>query len=280
MHVKLAAGGYGCVRMQVQVACADGQEITRLWRHDGLLTELAVAERVRWQLDGWQPGGRGGGPGGRGDHGGPHNGGGPGGGSFSALDDDGAQVGGICRLRLVPDQLVRDQGRQLGLWGDAVVSDRVARAAIRVQAMLGHGAVRRPVPTGGRSPSDQVLAVPFGEPQPSTRPADRPWPGRIPPPAPATVYPAPHPATVTDGSGELVTVTGRGQVSATPAWLSLADSPPLAVTAWTGPWPVTERWWDPERACRKARFQLVTADGGAWLAIVMDGRWLVQASYS
>jgi protein ImuB len=265
MHAKLAASGLGCVRVQVQVTCTGGQEITRLWRHDGLLTDLAVAERVRWQLDGWQAGRSGG--------------------SEADPADDGAQAGGICQLLLIPDQVTRDQGRQLGLWGDAVVSDRVARAAIRVQAMLGHGAVRRPVLTGGRGPSDQVLAIPFGEPQPPdrpagpTRPVGRPWPGRIPPPAPATVYPAPRPATVTDGSGELVTVTGRGQVSSAPAWLSLADGPSLAVTAWTGPWPVTERWWDPEHACRKARFQLVTADGGAWLVIVMDGRWLVEASY-
>src|SRR5262249_22650986 len=69
---------------------------------------------------------------------------------------------GITLLRLAPDQLVRDQGRQLGLWGDAVVTDRVARAAVRVQAMLGHDAVTRPVLTGGRSPDEQVTLVPYG----------------------------------------------------------------------------------------------------------------------
>ena len=74
-------------------------------------------------------------------------------------------------------------------------------------------------------------------------------------------------------------VTGRGQLSGEPARLSIGGGPPLAVTAWTGPWPVTERWWDPEHACRKARFQLVTVDGGAWLAVVQDGRWLIEASY-
>ena len=71
--------------------------------------------------------------------------------------------GGIALLRLAPDQLVRDQGRQLGLWGDAVVTDRVARAAARVQAMLGHDAVTRPVPAGGRSPDEQMTLVPYGD---------------------------------------------------------------------------------------------------------------------
>ncbi len=46
MHAGLAARGLACVRVQVQVVCADGREITRWWRHDGLLSALAVAERV------------------------------------------------------------------------------------------------------------------------------------------------------------------------------------------------------------------------------------------
>ena len=54
MHAGLAARGLACVRVQVQAFCADGREITRLWRHDGLLSALAVAERVRWQLAGWR----------------------------------------------------------------------------------------------------------------------------------------------------------------------------------------------------------------------------------
>jgi protein ImuB len=188
-------------------------------------------------------------------------------------------AGGICLLRLVPDQVVRDLGRQLGLWGDALVSDRVARAAMRVQAMLGHDAVRQPVLTGGRGPADRAMLVPFGDAAPPARPADQPWPGQIPAPAPATVYPAPRPAQVTDSSGVPVIVTGRGEVSADPARLSLDDGPPLAITAWTGPWPVTERWWDPVQACRKARFQLVTVEGSAWLALVRDGGWFIEARY-
>ena len=64
-------------------------------------------------------------------------------------------------LRLIPDQLVRaTTALQLGLWGDAVVSDRVARAAVRVQAMLGHGRGDAPGDTGGRSPAEQGDAGP------------------------------------------------------------------------------------------------------------------------
>jgi protein ImuB len=182
-------------------------------------------------------------------------------------------------LRLVPDQLVRDEGRQLGLWGDALVSDQVARAAVRVQAMLGHDAVMRPVLAGGRSPAEQVVLVPFGDARTPQRPADRPWPGTIPPPAPATVYPVPLPARVTDVSGSAVAVDGRAQVSGLPARVSLGDGPQLAVVSWAGPWPVTERWWDPAKARRRARFQLVTDDGSAWLAAVQGGQWTIEACY-
>ncbi len=256
LHASLAARGSACVRVRVQAVCADGQEITRLWRHDGLLSALAVAERVRWQLDGWRPG-------------------------QSAKDDEpGARLaGGVILLRLIPDQVTRDQGRQLGLWGDAVASDRVARAAVRIQAMLGHDAVTRPVLTGGRSPGQQVLLVPFGDTAVPPLPAGRPWPGRIPAPAPATSLPEPRPALVTDDSGNLVEVSGRAQLSGVPARLSAAGGPPLEIVSWAGPWPVTERWWDPDRARRQARFQFVTDDGNARLVVVRDGHWLVEACY-
>jgi protein ImuB len=258
MHAGLAARGLACVRVQAQVTCADGQKLTRLWRHDGLLSALAVAERVRWQLAGWQPV--------RGDAG-------------EGVAGEGVAVGGITLLRLVPDQLVRATGRQLGLWGDAVVSDRVARAALRVQAMLGHGSVVRPLLAGGRDPAEQVTPVPFGDASDPALPSGRPWPGRLPAPAPATVYPAPLPARVIDASGATVTVTGRALVSAPPARLSADGGPLLAVTSWAGPWPVTERWWRPEGARRRARFQLAADDGSAWLAAVQDGQWLIEASY-
>ncbi|MBO0835152.1 MAG: DNA polymerase Y family protein [Actinobacteria bacterium] len=246
MHDRLASAGFTCVRIRVEVRRADGSEFSRLWRHDGLLSALAVAERVRWQLDG------------------------------QARESGGS---GITLLRLVPDQLTRATGRQLALWGDPVVSDRVARAAIRVQAMLGHERVARPVLAGGRRPAEQVRLVPFGDIEVPQRSADRPWPGQIPSPAPGTVYPVPRPASVTDSAGAVVSVSGRAGLSAEPALLAVDGRPAGAVTAWAGPWPVTQRWWDPQQSCRQARFQLVTEDGTAWLVALQDGHWLVEARY-
>jgi protein ImuB len=251
MGEGLAARGLSCVRVQVRAAWADGRESRRLWRHDGFLSAAAVADRVRWQLDSAPP----------------------------AAYDGEPGTGGIAILRLVPDQVVRATGHQLALWGEAVVSDRVARAAMRVQAMLGHEAVLRPVPDGGRNVGEQVTHVPFGEKREPRRAVDQPWPGRIMGAAPGVVYPYGREAEVTDDNGRAVTVTGRCVISAEPGRLAIDGEPVRHVTGWAGPWPLSERWWDPVAARRRARFQLLTGDGRAWLAAVQDGRWLIEAGY-
>ena len=150
LHTGLAARGLTCVRVQVRASWADGSQSSRLWRHDGLLTAAGVANRVRWQLDGAPA---------------------------AAGDGEEYAPGGIAALRLVPDQVVRATGHQLALWGETVISDRVARAAMRVQAMLGHEAVLRPVPGGGRNVSEQVSPVPFGEKESLAWPPPRRGPG-------------------------------------------------------------------------------------------------------
>jgi protein ImuB len=268
MHEGLTARGLTCVRVQVRAISADGRESRRLWRHDGLLTAAALADRVRWQLDGWRV------PAAAADRGAADRG------ADRAADADAAAAdGGIAMLRLVPDQVVRATGHQLALWGETVVSDRVARAAMRVQAMLGHEAVLRPVLGGGRDVAERVNHVPFGEKRKPRLPASSPWPGRIMGAAPGVVYPFAREADVTDEAGDAVTVTGRCVVSAAPAWLAADGEPALRITGWAGPWPLAERWWDPAAARRRARFQLLTSDGRAWLAAVQDGRWLIEAGY-
>jgi protein ImuB len=106
-----------------------------------------------------------------------------------------------------------------------------------------------------------------------------PWPGQVPAPAPATVLAEPEPVLVVDARGEPVTVSGRTEVSAPLVTLTLAGRSPVALTAWAGPWPVDERWWDPDRHRRRARFQVVDQHGGAHLLAVESGRWWREATY-
>lgn len=277
LHEGLAAGGLTCVRLEVEVGFADGRVLRRLWRHDGALSTLAIGERVRWQLSSWRSR--------------PAAGADPEG--IEAPADDGAVWGGVTWLELAPDQLVPDEGRQQGLWGRTGVTERITRAADRIQALLGHRGVTRPVLVDGRAPAEQVVKVPVGDLPPAGLP-DGPWPGRVPAPSPTVVPPAPRPspsgpngAADPDGrtslvageDGGAVVVSARCAVSAPPAWLAVAGGPAARVTGWTGPWPADERWWDPERSRRRARFQVVTDGGAAYLLAVEGGRWYVEGGY-
>src|SRR5690625_636986 len=177
-----------------------------------------------------------------------------------------------------------DTGRQLALWGQHDGNRQVNRAATRLQVMLGHDGVTRAVVTGGRSPVSRAERVPWGDVAASRGEPSRPWPGSIPPPAPAVVHPTPRPASVLDRTGRLVSVSARSVVSAPPTWL-VVDSDDheagtrIPITEWTGPWPMLERWWTDD-ARRAARFQLVAADGQAFLARLERSQWFIDAVYS
>jgi protein ImuB len=251
LHQSLADRGLACTRVAIEAETEHGEHLIRRWRHDGALTAGAIAERVRWQLDSWLTD-RGGAPGGT--------------------------TGGLTLLRLTPDEVRPDHGRQLGFWGGSATGDRrVARTLARVQGMLGPDGVVTGVVGGGRDPADQVTLVPWGDPREPVRPG-HPWPGHLPGPAPAVVHPAPTPVEVLDRRGRPVEVTGRGAVSASPATVSLPAGPALEVSGWAGPWPVEERWWD-AAGRRRARFQMTLIDGSAHLVVREGGRWWVAATY-
>jgi protein ImuB len=138
------------------------------------------------------------------------------------------------------------------------------------------------VPGGGRSPLEQVTWAPWGDLREPARSPVPPWPGSIPPPAPATVYPVALPAAVHDAAGRPVGITGRYAISAAPARIAVDDELPPgpgAVVGWAGPWPADERWWDPQTMRRRARLQVQTADGTGWLLALEDGRWCAEARY-
>ena len=139
---------------------------------------------------------------------------------------------------------------------------------------------------GGRGPAEGVVAVPAAAVELLERaervgphPAAGPWPGRLPPPSPARVPATLAPATVVDEGGHSVVVSGRGAISAAPALVAVGSGTPQRITAWAGPWPLEERWWDPSSRRRRARFQVVTEDGRAHLVVLAEGRWWLAATY-
>ena len=176
LHTNLADAGLAGVRLDVEITTVSGRSCVRRWRHadaaGGRLTSAAVAERVRWQLDGWR------------------------------TREPYPDADPVALLRLVPDQLVVDAGSQQALWGAEEIPDRVGRVAERVQALLGHGGVVRLRLVGGRSPASRIEQVPWGEAFGADAGLDAPWPGAVPAPAPSGVF--------GDGGLRVVEVLGAG----------------------------------------------------------------------
>ena len=168
---------------------------------------------------------------------------------------------------------------QSGFWGGVSDTDaRARRALAAVQDLLGPDGVVTAHLQGGRGPAQRARLVTWSgrEVHPDMLP-EGPWPGQIPPPAPAVVHPGPLRAELVDAEGEPVAVSARGLLTRTPARLSVEEHPWTAVTAWAGPWPSDERWWSRSRQ-RNARLQAV-AGPAAHLLLVERGRWWVEATY-
>jgi protein ImuB len=256
LQAEVARRGMVITTCLVRVETEHGERHERTWHHAQGFTAAALAERVRWQLEGW-------------------------------AESPAGPTGGIAALRLVPVEVVADEGRQLGFWGgDRWQAERAARVAARLTGLLGPEAVTVPEWRGGRGPAEGVVAVAAAAVELLER-AERvgphstagPWPGRLPPPSPARAPASLAPATVVDESGRSVVVSGRGAISAAPALVAVGSGMPQRVTAWAGPWPLEERWWDPSSRRRRARFQVVTEDGRAHLVVLAGGRWWVAATY-
>jgi protein ImuB len=250
----LAAEGRVCTRVMVTAETEHGERSERAWYRAVGLSSAAIVERVRWQLEGW-------------------------------VAQPGALSGGIALLRLAPDEVRGDDGDQLGLWGGRTQADHDAlRATTRLTGLFGEQAVCVPAWRGGRLPAERYQWVPASsadleDPGGRLAPGEGPWPGGSPSPSPAVVFSEPLDAEVVDDQGEVISVSGRGEVSASPAALVVrCAARPLR--SWAGPWPIDQRWWEPRRRRRVAQFQVVTDDGEAYLVAAERQQWWILAAYA
>ncbi|MCR8691110.1 DNA polymerase Y family protein [Rhodococcus pyridinivorans] len=250
LHNRLAAAGVACTRLLVTARTGAGEELARTWRCAEPLTPEGTADRVRWQLDGWLTG-----------------------------RNTNRPTAGIVLLRLEPVEVVAAGALQLGLWGGVGDEDeRARRALVRVQGLLGGDAVRIGVLGGGRGPTERIVLVPVGDEAIPHSDPDAPWPGRLPPPAPALVLHTPPAIRLDDDVGNPVSVTERGLLSGSPARLRWG-SRSWTVIGWAGPWPVDEYWWDPAAARCAARLQVLLEESRALLVFFGADGWRVEGVY-
>jgi len=252
LHQTLMAAGVGCTRLAIHAVTANGEELQRVWRCAEPLTEDATADRVRWQLDGWLS---------------------------NRTSRNPRPTAAVTLLRLQAVEVVSAEALQLPLWGGLGEEDRLRarRALVRVQGLLGPEAVRVPVLSGGRGPAERITLIPLGdEPVPRADPGP-PWPGQLPEPSPAVLLD--DPVELLDAQRNPIRMTGRGMFSAEPARLTVhgRDEP---LCWWAGPWPVDERWWDPDVGKgRTARAQVLLEDERAYLLCYRQRRWYLEGSY-
>jgi protein ImuB len=249
--------GVRCLRVSIAVTTERGDRLERIWRTDvgarpGAFVR-SMTDRVRWQLEGWVSG-----------------------------TSAGPEAANLLSLSLLALEVIPTGAEQDFLWGGVSGADsRAHRAMERIQGLAGTESVLVAQEQGGRTPADRSFVVPWGQEPRGTRRIDRPWPGRLPEPAPATVLRSPEPIELLDAGGRPVTVTERLYVTAPPTWAVFAGSDQpghVAVDAWAGPWPIVERWWS-EDASRRAYLQVALADGRAVLVASHRGTWALEAVY-
>ncbi len=240
LQAGLAARGLACTGLRIRALTETGEEASRLWRYAEPLGPQGVADRVRWQLEGWLAG-----------------------------PPESRPRSGIETLRLEPVETVTGRALQRELWHPAGVGDEpgaeqgsaAERVLVRLQGLLGADEVRTGVPDGGIGPAERVPSVAWGQPRSPNAPPEAPWPARLPPPVPATVFHRRLPARVRDSGGQEVEITGRGVLSARPHTVSVDGAPPGPVLDFAGPWRADRRWWSRD-GVEIARLQVVLTEPG------------------
>jgi protein ImuB len=245
---RLSDAGLVCTELGVEIRTDRGEESSRTWQHPRWFTAADIVDRVRWQLGGSE-------------------------GLSSPVN----------RVNLIPERTDAAGNHEAGLWGGGP-DESIHHGLSRVQGVLGHEAVTTAVVAGGRALADRAVQVAWGDRAPGNRipvgtAEGRTWPGSLPPPAPASVFPNPLPVTVLGRSGVPVDVDARGVLTDEPVLFCPTGSRRQQIAAWAGPWPVEERWWDSDQARYFSRFQMVDADGMAWLLVLEGSSWWAEAKY-
>ncbi|WP_461142682.1 DNA polymerase Y family protein, partial [Spelaeicoccus albus] len=151
----IAGRSLTCTQVRIEAHTDAGDVSVRMWRAGASFTAADIAERTRWQLDGW----------------------------LSGASTGSAPNGPITGLRLEADEVTSPAALQPTVWDDKREDDeRVRRTISRLQGLLGMDTVLAGTLVGGPDATGDTRWTPWQQAAPVPRPG--PWPGRLPSPHP------------------------------------------------------------------------------------------------
>ena len=201
---------------------------------------------------------------------------------------------GVVRVFIKPLECRAVMATQAVLWGGHEENaERAARAMSQVLTLSEKVHVTVPRWEGGRDIATVYSQVPVSTVdiasfrESAARAGSfsqqvKKWSGVLPRPWPAWLAPVPVDISLRDCDGCHVGVTGRHELTTMPTHLEIGKEN-YEVISLGGPWPVEERWWDPRRARRNVRAQLLVRNERGqtqlFLVTLENNAWKLVARY-
>jgi len=256
---EVSVQGLQCLRLRISCESDHGEHNERIWCDTRGFTQKSIVERLTWQLRHW----------------------------LRNVDHHDHPTSYITAVTFEALECRDLSAEAVTLWD--VRSDnteRVVRALARVVVADEKACITVPVWRGGRDVTTfdavDVSLFDLHNDDDGRRKAETEWNGGVPAPRPMILCDPVIPVVLYDESARPVVVTGRHELSSAPATVRFSDGASWNVVMWAGPWPVEERWWDPQSWRRHARLQILASrgeDSVAWLLSVESRQWNIVASY-
>jgi len=270
---KVRRQGLVCTQITIELDAAGGRSSSRTWRIEDM-QENAIADRLRWQAEGWLAGVS------RGSHPGhkprtaqpdPQE--------LDIVDEPAPDAedfsdDGIIALRLIAAELTTPIGATRSLFDEN--TGQITHTLERLQGLFGPDAVLVPGIQGGWDPAETNLWTPWQQAAVPERSPAAPWPGALHAPRPTTVEHSAVDVLAADGSPVEARPSGLG---AAPATIRFPTGQTETITDYSGSWPIESGWWDPNRAVYRTRLQVVTDAGRALLLSKERGQWYLTGRY-
>ncbi|MFY9190742.1 MAG: DNA polymerase Y family protein [Lawsonella sp.] len=250
LHAKLNAQGLCCTAVEIGATTTGHHTLTRVWRCEEPLSASAIADRMRWQIDGW----------------------------FTARKKQHTTPSAALQfVWIAPVETHYAGEHQPDLWsGDTQQDVKRKKCVSRVQGLLGGAEVLHPVPSGGWGADSRIMWLPYGdEPtKDNKKAAHAPWEGKL--LAPLPVHRQHQKIGLYDSSQQHITVSGRGTLSAPPHHVKVGNVSHKIIN-WAGPWTINDAWWSahPERY---ALLQ-VAVHNNLFLLNCQQGTWYIEGEY-